>query len=90
VTWFMTGLDYFRDKGRAYKLIPEAVLEDLALFCRANETCFHEDARMHAVAEGRRDVWLRIQRFRNMTPSQLMDYFTREKPVLTSEGNPNG
>jgi hypothetical protein len=39
----------------------EAVLADLARFCRANESCFHADARLHAVLEGRREVWLRIQ-----------------------------
>lgn len=38
-----------------------AVLEDLAAFCRANETTFHGDPRAHALAEGRREVWLRIQ-----------------------------
>lgn len=47
------------------------VLEDLAVFCRANETCFHSDPRLHAVAEGRREVWLRIQQHLNLTSEQL-------------------
>ena len=47
------------------------VLEDLARFCRANETAFHADARAHAVAEGRREVWLRIQRHLQLTDEQL-------------------
>lgn len=39
----------------------KAVLRDLAHFCRAHETTFNSDPRLHAVLEGRREVWLRIQ-----------------------------
>ena len=49
----------------------EAVLKDLAKFCRANTTTFHADARLHAVAEGRREVWLRIANNLNMSPDEL-------------------
>ncbi|WP_414464365.1 hypothetical protein [Hyphomicrobium sp. DY-1] len=38
----------------------EVVMDDLAKFCRAFETTFHADPRMHAVLEGRREVFLRI------------------------------
>ena len=51
----------------------EAVLKDLAKFCRANETTFKEDPRLHAVLEGRREVWLRIQRHLNMTDEELYE-----------------
>ena len=51
--------------------LAEAVLRDLAGFCRANESTFHEDARLHAVAEGRREVWLRIQNHLNLSPADL-------------------
>lgn len=47
------------------------VLYDLAQFCRANTSCFHQDARAHAVAEGRREVWLRIQRHLKLSDEQL-------------------
>lgn len=47
------------------------VLQDLARFCRANETTFHKDPRAHAVAEGRREVWLRIQRNLQLSDEQL-------------------
>ena len=40
--------------------LAEVVLKDLARFCRAHESTFHADPRAHAVAEGRREVWLRI------------------------------
>lgn len=58
-------LSMVRERRRAYQLtfssVPgQLVLADLALFCRANETCFDTDARLHAVAEGRRETWLRI------------------------------
>lgn len=49
----------------------EEVLADLARFCRANVTTFHEDARAHAVAEGRREVWLRIQNNLNLSPADI-------------------
>ena len=47
------------------------VLSDLALFCRANASTFDPDARLHAVAEGRREVWLRLQNHLNLTPAEL-------------------
>lgn len=47
------------------------VLEDLAKFCRAHESTFHPDARAHAVLEGRREVWLRIQQYLNLTLDEL-------------------
>lgn len=50
-----------------------AVLKDLAKYCRANESCFDPDPRIHAVAEGRREVWLRIQQHLNLEPEVLTD-----------------
>lgn len=47
------------------------VLADLAAFCRAAESCFHADPRMHAMLEGRREVFLRIQSRLNLTQKQL-------------------
>lgn len=47
------------------------VLADLAKFCRANRTCFHEDPRAHALAEGRREVWLRVQQTLRLTDDQV-------------------
>lgn len=51
------------------------VLEDLARFCRAEESAFHPDARIHAVIEGRREVWLRIQRHLNLSAEELFSYY---------------
>ncbi len=47
------------------------VLRDLAKFCRADQTCFTTDPRQHALLEGRREVWLRIQHYLNLTTEQI-------------------
>lgn len=51
----------------------KAVLRDLARFCRAHETTIHptQDARTHAMLEGRRQVWLRISEHLTFTPEEL-------------------
>jgi hypothetical protein len=50
----------FRPGG---KMSPAAakVLDDLAAFCGADESIYHDDARRHAKMEGRREVYLHIQ-----------------------------
>jgi hypothetical protein len=68
--------DLFRLRHRAYALTfggetGKAVLADLAAFCRARETTFHPDARLHAVLEGRREVWLRIAKYMNLTEAEI-------------------
>jgi len=52
--------------------VAQIVLADLARFCRANESTFHEDPRVHAVAEGRREVWLRIVNHSKLTEQELL------------------
>lgn len=49
----------------------ERVLADLAKFCRANESTFHADPRLAAQLDGRREVWLRIQKHLNLTQDEL-------------------
>lgn len=56
--------------------LADTVLKDLARFCRANTSTFHEDARLHAVAEGRREVWLRIQNHLRLSPDQLWELYS--------------
>lgn len=69
-----------QQRKRAYDLTfdinsvhAKAVLEDLADFCRATKPTFHEDPRLHALLEGRREVWLRIQKYIQLTPDELWD-----------------
>lgn len=71
------ALDFIRVRSRNYRLTftksyaAQTVLQDLAKFCRANESCYNDDPRLHAVLEGRREVWLRISNHLNLTPEQL-------------------
>lgn len=51
----------------------ETVLFDLARFCRAHDSTFHSDQRIHAVLEGRREVWLRIMEYLQMTPDEIYE-----------------
>lgn len=56
----------------------QMVLADLAKFCRADRSCLDEgaDPRMHAVYEGRREVWLRIQQHLRLTPEELFQLYS--------------
>lgn len=51
--------------------LAEVVLKDLARFCRAHKSTFHADPRAHALAEGRREVWLRIAEHLRLSPDEL-------------------
>jgi len=71
------------DRQRAYMLAFKtdagaAILSDLAVFCRANETCVVPGDRDRTyVLEGRREVYLRIKAHLDMTEDQLLEAFTR-------------
>jgi len=78
--------DFIRGRQTAYMLVfkkddiaVDAVLKDLAKFCKANKPCFHEDARIHACFEGRREVFLRIMEHLNLTPDEYWDKYGKEK-----------
>ena len=77
------ALRIFTDCKRAYQLAfgtpaGKAVLDDLATFCRANETCVVPGDRDKTyVLEGRRETYLRIQQYLELTPEQLVERFTR-------------
>lgn len=51
----------------------EAVIADLKRFCHAETPTYSVDPREHALREGRREVWLRIQQFVGLTDSQIAD-----------------
>lgn len=57
----------------------DEVLVDLAKFCRAHQTTFHQDARAHAVAEGRREVWLRIQQHLQLSDKDIWAIYSRNQ-----------
>lgn len=70
----------FKENDRAVKL----VLLDLARFCRAHETTFHKDDRIHAALEGRKEVWMRIQEHLHLSSEQLMEF---HKARFTPQGD---
>lgn len=87
--------EYLRSRKRDYQFTfgspaGQAVLYDLARFCRANQTTFSADARLHAVAEGRREVWLRIQNHLGMTPAQLFEFYSNQPVTVTTLEDDNG
>ena len=57
----------------------QAVLADLAKFCRADQSTFHVDPRASAVLEGRREVWLRIQTYLNLTPDEIWEIQRKDR-----------
>lgn len=76
---------FLTDKKTAYQFTfnPEsihakAVLKDLARFCRANESTFHTEDRVHCALEGRREVWLKIQNYLNLTPEELSELYRKD------------
>ncbi len=77
------ALRIFTDCKRAYQFAfgtpaGKAVLDDLATFCRRDETCVVPGNRDKTyVLEGRRETYLRIQQYLELTPEQLVERFTR-------------
>ena len=78
-------MDLLRHRKQAYtktfekNLAVETVLADLANFCRAGKSTFDPDPRVHALLEGRKEVWLRIANHLNLTEAELYDVFVRGK-----------
>lgn len=73
----------FRKQSYQHVFNPEGkysreVLEDLAKFCRANESTFHVDPRTQALLEGRREVFLRIQHHIRLTDEELWKLYGKK------------
>lgn len=56
--------------------LAEIVLKDLARFCRANESTFHDNDRVQSKLDGRREVWLRLAQHLNLSPAQLWSLYS--------------
>lgn len=61
----------FRD-GNASLDDVAIVMEVLKKFCRWRDTTFHPDARLHAVAEGRREVLLLVDDYCELPVDELL------------------
>lgn len=85
--------EFVADRQTAYRQVfsgpyGETVLEDLAKFCRAHESTFHENPHAMAFQEGRREVWLRIQEHINLDAEKLWQLFGAAGPMpQTTETN---
>lgn len=55
----------------------QKVLSDLAKFCRASKSTFDLDPRLHALMEGRREVFLRIMEHLELPSEALWELKTR-------------
>ena len=55
------------------------VLRDLADFCRANETTHGPDIYDCKILEGRRQVWLRINEYLNLSTEELWELRTKTR-----------
>lgn len=76
--------DFLRRRKIDYQLTftspaGQAVLMDLAKFCRADEDAWHKDARTTDLLAGRREVWLRIRKHLSLTPDQLYEIYARRQ-----------
>lgn len=84
MTSFSEVIDYLRGRKKCYQLTFQLsqpanveVMQDLAIFCRANESCvIPGDRDRTLLLEGRREVWLRIQQHLNLQPEQLFELYS--------------
>lgn len=56
--------------------LAEVVLMDLARFCRAQESTFHDNERVQSKLDGRREVFLRIAHHLKLSPDQLWTLYS--------------
>lgn len=74
---------FLRSRKRAYvetfdNPVGNRVLKDLAKFCRAHTTTMHPDPRVHALLEGRREVWNRIAAHLQLDDEQLWSLYKKD------------
>lgn len=82
----MKAQEYLGFRKQAYQQVFQVenryareVLEDLAKFCRAHETTFNPDPRAHALLEGRREAFLRIQQHLQLSNEDLWKLYGKGK-----------
>ena len=81
-------MSFLRRRSQSYQHVfvgprAEEVLADLAKFCRATESAFHPDPRVHAVLEGRREVWLRICQHLRLDEETIWKKYGPKAPTAT-------
>jgi hypothetical protein len=73
-------LEFLRLRKAAYQALGEMARKDLERFCRGTKSCFDADPRVHALLEGRREVWLRVEQHLELTPEQLAALYGAKDP----------
>lgn len=87
------ALKFFGERKTAYQTTfgsvgGKTVLDDLASFCRAHETCIVPgDRDRTCILGGRNETWLRIRQYLELTPEQLVALHTKPaKAVPPAQG----
>lgn len=88
-------LDFLRLRKRSYQLtFPDPAnnecLKDLAKFCRAGVSCFHDSQRRTDIALGRQEVWLRIQQHLKFEPDELYAIYNRPLAISNDKNLKQG
>jgi hypothetical protein len=78
--WTVKLRQAFAGLAHQYKLTfrsppGQIVLKDLARFCRAHESTFHDNERIQSKLDGRREVWLHIQELIKLSDDELWDLY---------------
>lgn len=80
------AFEFLVGRKRAYRRVfntesrdAQAVLEDLARFCRAHASTGSQDPAVAARLDGRREVWLRIQQHLRLDDETLWNLFNPPK-----------
>jgi hypothetical protein len=87
-------LKFVSEQQTAYRLVfgtpaGQVVLNDLAIFCRARETCVVPGDRDRTyVLEGRREVYLRAQQYLELSTEELVALKTRPAEGAISHARP--
>ena len=87
--------ELLRNRSKAYARLflghgtdTDIVLADLAKFCRAHESTFHENDRIAAHLDGRREVWNRIAHYLHLTDEQLWSIYGNKALPSNKETEP--
>lgn len=86
---FDEAMSFFSLKKRHFQLVfnkeqpsDMIVLSDIAKFCRAAETTFHTDPQIQANLNGRREVWLHISKYLNLSVEQIVQLQAGNIPAV--------
>lgn len=84
--------EFLLQRARAYRRLfldhgtdTQAVLSDLAKFCRAHESTFHPDPYVAARLDGRREVFLRISQHLSLSNDELWHLYGNHVLPLKKE-----